>query len=436
MFNWQINHGRGRTSAARRPIATKGGRRILRALVVAGLVSVATLSLGTAGAITAGHAASAAQTISPQAALERLMTAPRYQTAWFAPAFLAQIKPAQVEQGRAMIIAMLGSYQSVQPQKDESFIIQFQKGTIQAQIHLDGQGRIDGLFFGQPQLTHVTMATMLQSLRRLPGRVSVLVLTNGVTTTAINDRQALAVGSAFKLAVLLALRHQIAAGKLTWNQRVTLYAKDKNYSSPALQNQPDGTRFTVARLAAFMISVSDNTATDMLIHLVGRPAIAPLIPAQDRPLLTTHELFVLKDPAHRALHDRYLQAAPAGRLAILNHADRLALPTITSIARLVAKGPVAPEIEYFFNTRQLCGLMRQVQDLPAMHANPGVADPKDWQSVAYKGGSEPGVLNLTTLVKSRRGATYCVSATWNNAALLNETQFEAVYGGLLHALPR
>jgi hypothetical protein len=121
---------------------------------------------------------------------------------------------------------------------------------------------------------------------------------------------------------------------------------------------------------------------------------------------------------------------------ILNQADRLALPTITSIARLAARGPIAPEIEYFFSTRQLCGLMGQVQDLPAMHANPGVADPKDWQTVAYKGGSEPGVLNLTTLVTSRRGMSYCLSATWNNTALLNETQFEAVYASLLHALPR
>jgi beta-lactamase class A len=423
-------------SAASRPITHKGGRRSLLALVVAGLLSVGMLSPGTVEALTMDHAASRVQTISPQAALERLMTAPHYQASWFAPAFLAQITPAQLEQGRATIIATLGSYQRVQPQRDGSFLIRFQHGTIRAQIHLDAQGRIDGLFFGPPQLTHLTLATELQRLRRLPGRVSVLVLTNGVATTAINDRQALAVGSAFKLAVLLALRHQIAAGKLAWDQRVTLHAKDKTYSSPALQHQPAGSRFTVARLATFMISVSDNTAADLLIHLVGRAAIDPLIPAQDRPILTTHELFVLKDPAHRALRAQYLRAAPARRLAILHQADRLALPALTPMVRLLARGPVAPEIEYFFSTRQLCALMWQVQDLPAMHANPGVADPKVWQSVAYKGGSEPGVLNLTTLVRARRGATDCVSATWNNAALLNETQFAAVYGSLLGALPR
>ena len=69
-----------------------------------------------------------------------------------------------------------------------------------------------------------------------------------------------------------------------------------------------------------------------------------------------------------------------------------------------------------------------------MHVNPGVADPKDWQSVAYKGGSEAGVLNLTTMVTARGGATYCVSATWNNTALLDELRFESLYGSLLRAL--
>jgi hypothetical protein len=30
--------------------------------------------------------------------------------------------------------------------------------------------------------------------------------------------------------------------------------------------------------------------------------------------------------------------------------------------------------------------------------------------------------------------TYCVSATWNNAALLDEGRFEALYSSVLHSL--
>ena len=44
----------------------------------------------------------------------------------------------------------------------------------------------------------------------------------------------------------------------------------------------------------------------------------------------------------------------------------------------------------------------------------GVARPQDWQTIAFKGGSEPGVLNLTTHLKDAAGRTYCVVATWNN----------------------
>jgi beta-lactamase class A len=363
------------------------------------------------------------------------MTAPHYQASWFAPGFTvngAHVSLAQLEQGRASSEAAYGPYQGVQVQPNGSFLIRYRKANVPTIIKLDRQGRVTEWDFGPPLLTHVSAGTAIQSLRRLPGRVSILVARNGVATTAINARQPLAVGSAFKLAVLLALRRQIAAGKLSWNQVVMLQAKDKNYGSQALQKQPAGARFTVAKLAAFMIAVSDNTAADMLIHLVGRAAIDPLIPARDRPILTTHEAFVLKDPARTALREQYLHGSPAQRRAVLAEADRAPLPPLSVFGR----GLTTPEVEWFFSTEELCGLMHRVHDLPALHLNPGVADPKDWTSVAYKGGSEAGVLNLTTLVTARNGTSYCVSATWNNTALLNETQFEASYGSLLHALSR
>jgi beta-lactamase class A len=399
------------------PVA-RWGRHCLAAILVAGLVSA--------------NSTGAAQPITPRAALERLMTASHYQASWFAPVFLAQVSPAQLEQGRAAILSVIGPYVRIEPRPDRTFSIVCRKGIVVAQIHLDNQGRIDGLFFGALRFTGITVAMAAQSLRRLPGRVSLLVTRNGKATAAINSGQLLAVGSAFKLAVLLAIRHQIAAGKLTWTKLVTLHEGDRSYSSAALQNQPAGARLTVATLAADMISASDNTAADLLIHLAGRAAIDPIAPAQDRPFLTTHEAFVLKAPAQSLLRQRYLHGNPAQRLAILAEVDRMPLPPLSAYGG----GLLAPEVEWFFSTRQLCALMRQVHDLPAMSLNPGVADTMDWKSVAYKGGSEPGVLNLTTLVTAHNGSSFCVSATWNNAAPLDETLFEATYGGLLHALSR
>ena len=58
--------------------------------------------------------------------------------------------------------------------------------------------------------------------------------------------------------------------------------------------------------------------------------------------------------------------------------------------------------------------MAGVAALKETQLNPGVADPSKFRSVSYKGGSEPGVLNLTTQVTSLTGRTYCVSATWTS----------------------
>lgn len=70
-----------------------------------------------------------------------------------------------------------------------------------------------------------------------------------------------------------------------------------------------------------------------------------------------------------------------------------------------------------------------------MSINPGVANPQDWQKVAFKGGSEPGVLNLTTWLQAKNGKKYCVVATWNNSnAPVEESKFMGLYGGVITQL--
>ncbi len=228
-----------------------------------------------------------AQTITPRAALVRVLSAPREQPGWFAPLFLAQVSVAQVEQGIAGVKAQFGPYKGVAPRPDGSYLVTFARGSVQAQIHLDGQGRIDGLLFTKPRFTYVSRAVAFQGLRALPGQVSLLVTADGAPLTSLDPDRSLAVGSAFKLAVLTALQGRIKAGELSWTQQVTLHASDKSLPGGVLQTKPDGSRYTVADLARYMISISDNTAADLLIRLVGRPAIDPLIPARDRPILTT-----------------------------------------------------------------------------------------------------------------------------------------------------
>lgn len=65
--------------------------------------------------------------------------------------------------------------------------------------------------------------------------------------------------------------------------------------------------------------------------------------------------------------------------------------------------PIAPNIEWFFTNRELRDLMRQVTDLPLMSVNLGRVNLNDWAKVSFKGGSELGVLNLTTWLVGKNG---------------------------------
>ncbi len=412
-------------------------RTQIRAGAVAGVMLLAGPSLAFAAPgqpSVASRPSRPPTAITPQAALVRVLTAPRLQADWFAPAFLAQVSVAQLQQGIAALKAQLGPYQGVTAQPNGSYLVRFGRGTVQAQIHLDGQGRIDGLRLTDVHFTYVSQGTALAGLKGLPGRVSVLVLANGAPRTAVDSAASLAVGSAFKLAVLAALNKRIAAHQLSWQQHITLHAADKSLPSGILQTKAAGSTYTISDVARYMISISDNTAANMLIRVVGRRAIGPLIPLRDRPILTTRELFILKAPANHDLVVRYLAAStPSQRLVVLDAADRRPLPSLRVLGPLLARGPVVPQIEYFFTVRQLCGLMGQVSQLPQMSVTTGVADPSEWTHVAFKGGSDAGVLNLTTLVQAHGGTTYCVSATWNNSATLDEGRFEQLYSSLLHS---
>jgi hypothetical protein len=68
--------------------------------------------------------------------------------------------------------------------------------------------------------------------------------------------------------------------------------------------------------------------------------------------------------------------------------------------------------------------------------NPGVANKKDWTQVAFKGGSEPGVLNLTTAVTGQDGTRYCVAASWNDGKAIDEAKATSAYASLLAKLAK
>jgi Beta-lactamase enzyme family/ORF 12 gene product N-terminal len=234
-------------------------------------------------------------------------------------------------------------------------------------------------------------------------------------------------GSAFKLYVLDALARAVAAGTVSWDQPLIVTSQVKSLPSGVLQDDPDGTRVSVRQVATGMISISDNTAANMLIALLGRSAVEAATratgmadPALDVPFLTTRELFVLKLDGWPTLARRYLALGPAGRQAMLSGTvDRVPLSAL----------PAAPwteprdigSLEWFASPTDICHafaslatLARQPKLAPlagilARNAGGMTLDPSQWRPVWFKGGSEPGVLTLNYLATTRTGQAYVAS---------------------------
>ena len=219
----------------------------------------------------------------------------------------------------------------------------------------------------------------------------------------------------------------MASGKVHWNQLLTVTAQLKSLPSGELQNDPDGTRISVQDTAAKMISISDNTAANMLIELVGRPAVeAALVatgmadPALDRPFLTTREMFILKLDQWPALAKRYLAANEAGRDALLaSTVDRAPLPAVAAAQAWTTPRDIN-SLEWFASADDIC---RAYTALAALARRPGMSpighvlslndgglqlDPAQWKTTWFKGGSEPGVLTLAYLATTQTGQSYVV----------------------------
>ena len=89
------------------------------------------------------------------------------------------------------------------------------------------------------------------------------------------------------------------AGIKSSRSKVELKSSGNAVGSGSLQFVPTGTRVSVRETATKMISISDNTAADMLINLVGQPALESQVrqwshdPQLDSPFLTTRQMILL-----------------------------------------------------------------------------------------------------------------------------------------------
>ncbi len=107
-----------------------------------------------------------------------------------------------------------------------------------------------------------------------PGHVALEIkdLATGYTS-GVNANTVMPAASTIKIPIMVEVFRQMEAGKFDLNRRVHLEADDRDWGSGDICEAPVGTGFVVSDLLTQMITVSDNTAANMLIRLVGRSNI-------------------------------------------------------------------------------------------------------------------------------------------------------------------
>ncbi|WOF73930.1 serine hydrolase [Parvibaculaceae bacterium PLY_AMNH_Bact1] len=364
-----------------------------------------------------------AEVLDAEGAAQRLFAAEEVDPEWFANRGLSSAVPRVVQE----LHEDLGEFRAVEPCAPKC-LARFELGEFTFDIAVTADGLISSLWIDPPIIYSASLEEALTKFEELPGDVSVHISGDGEVLGGLNSDSVLAVGSAFKLAVLKALDTLIGAGKLDWHQVVEFEERWRSLPTGQLQDWPTGAPLTIHTLASLMISVSDNTATDALIDLVSRGSLETISPL-NRPFLTTREFFQLKRRNASALRETFEEGEFDKRMQILSGLSGKPLPAIGDLNT----DPLL-QIEWFFSGKELCKLMSDVQHLDVVQINPGIALKGDWEEVAYKGGSDFGALNFTTALISKDGNRYCVSATWNHTQALDETAFSMLYAGLLHHL--
>ncbi|MGD0981494.1 MAG: serine hydrolase [Solirubrobacteraceae bacterium] len=270
-----------------------------------------------------------------------------------------------------------------------------------------------------------------RALERLAPQASLYAgYAGGGQIHALNGTEAGAIGSAFKLYVLGALGAAVEHGSVRWNTPLAIRNAWRSLPSGNMWLEPAGRKFTLLHYATQMISVSDNTAADHLIGLLGRAAVEAQLTAlanhsiaRNEPFLTTRELFALKLAAPRSLTDAFAAGDTAERVRLLPRIDSLT-PTIAEAASWTTPRSI-DKIEWFASPADLAHAIAELEvesGRPGLSPirqilaiNPGIGFNRAvWPYVGYKGGSEPGVLSTTWYLRRRDGRTFVLSIVLNN----------------------
>ncbi len=358
----------------------------------------------------------------------------------FAESFLAEVSSAQLAALAGQLTAQLGPLIGLESidatgQYQGRIAFRYTRAISRGSITLapEPDGKIIGLFLSSSEPIDDSAVKIRADIAVLPGRVAVYFgALDGEEPPifAIAPDEQIAIGSGYKLYVLSALIRSIGKGERAWDDVVPLTTK--SLPSGVMQDWPDGSPVTLHTLATMMISISDNTATDQLMQVLGRDAVESelrasghAMPERTLPMIGALELFALK--ADSDLAARFAAAGEVEQRSILDALNiRLAGKPERAKAQSWLKPRAIDTLEWFASAHDIRRIMQRISDandpvaLALMGVGKGPLAPMfdggkgRWRYIGYKGGSEPGVLHFSWLLHDNAGKRSVLTLSWND----------------------
>ena len=422
-------------------------RHLLPALILLGIACPAAAQVEGDPALAVADDSTATPLDARAADLVDLLAGRIAYADYFDQAFIDAVPRAQFDAITASLIVAHGAPQgvaSVERSNDTAGTVKiaFERavGAFAMQVGPAPDHRVAGLRVLGFETPDDSFDRVTGEIDALPGSAGYLVAELDGTAikpiAGFNTDAQFAIGSTFKLYILDELAAQVAAGEHRWDSVVPL--SQQSFSSLGTNNWPKDTPVTIQSLASWMISVSDNSATDTLIRLLSRERIEARVaaaghsdPARLAPFLTTVEAFALKGDNFAEQRAAFIAGDETAQRAVIDdNQGRLTLANVD--ARALAGGPrFIDSLEWFASSMDIARLMidlraRQSETmLSVMAINPAVSPEAAaaWTYLGYKGGSENGVVSMSLLGQRKNDARwFVVTASWNDpdAAVSNE----------------
>ncbi|MFP3951652.1 MAG: serine hydrolase [Candidatus Bathyarchaeia archaeon] len=236
--------------------------------------------------------------------------------------------------------------------------------------------------------------------------------------------------SVFKVPVLIELFRQVDAGELDLEESVILRSGDRVPGSGVLKEMSEGLKITVKDLARLMMTVSDNTATDLIIKLVGKDRVNETISdlgLEETVVMTgcreiLFDLVGLDDlPDEEKTIERFMEAAGVGEMdgtwSLGVEENNVTTPEeMMMLLKMIVRGEAASRegCDMILDIMSRCqtGRYRLAKYLPSQEI-----------SLIHKTGSLPGIRNDVGVVTVKDyGERYIISCFTKEASDVYEAE--------------